>query len=71
MPVVLTDHARQRMALRGITRQMIEETLQHPECTGTGYQNRLLAFRTYPAGTLKVVYVIEDGDSVVISVIWD
>ena len=39
--------------------------------TGTGYRRRLLAFRGYAAGNLKVVYSEEGPRTVIISTIWE
>jgi len=48
MPIIIyTTHARERMALRGITEEMVAETLVDPDQTGTGYQARHLAYRRY------------------------
>jgi hypothetical protein len=59
------------MKLRRVSRAMVQETIQNPEKTDSGYGDKLLAFRSYEAGVLKVVYVIENRDCVVITVIWD
>ena len=69
--VKYTTHARQRMALRGITEPMVEETIGSPERTGLGYLGRELAYRTYPAGVLKIVYSGKPDRFVVISTIWE
>lgn len=50
---------------------MVQETIQNPEKTDSGYGDKLLAFRSYEAGVLKVVYVIENRDCAVTTVIWD
>lgn len=70
-PVKYTCHARQRMELRGITEAMVEETIEHPERTGVGYLGRELAYRTYPAGVLKVVYSEKADRFAVITTIWE
>lgn len=70
MQIVFTIHAQERMAIRGITRSMVEETIRNPDNRGVGYQDRLLAYKTFPGGTIKVVYVIENAKFVVISVMW-
>jgi len=58
------------MALRGISLQMIEETIFVPDTTGRGYSDKLLAFKEFPRGILKVVYAINGNDHLIISAIW-
>jgi len=60
-----TDHARKRMALRKVTEAMVEETVERPARTGFGEFGRPLAYRDYPHGTLKVVYVDEPTETVI------
>jgi hypothetical protein len=70
MAIVLTHHARERMGLRGISLPMIEEAVFTPDSTGRGYSDKLLAFKRFPSGVLKVVYAVEGNDHLIISVIW-
>jgi hypothetical protein len=53
--IVYTAHARQRMAVRGITEEMVRRAVEEPDATGTGYQARSLAYRRFPRGRAKVV----------------
>ena len=69
--IVYTTHARQRMALRKITGEMVQQAIDAPDETGTGYQARLLAYRRFPPGRIKVVYVEKSQETVVITVIWE
>lgn len=69
--IVYTIHARQRMALRRITEEMIEQAIQEPDEIGVGYQSRLLAYRRFRRGRIKVVYVEEPGEVVVITAMWE
>ena len=71
MKIILTDHTRERMALRKITEKMIKETIIEPDSNGTGYQNRSLVFRSFGAGMVKVVYMKEKDFYIIISVIWE
>jgi len=71
MKFILTEHVRLRMSLRGITEKMIEEALSKPDRTALGYSNRLLAYKKFDKGTIKVVYTIEEDTPVIITVIWD
>jgi len=71
MEIIYTEHAKYRMELRRITVDMIEKALTEPEKTGTGYQNRSLAWKTFEKGRIKVVCSKGDGDYIVISVMWE
>jgi hypothetical protein len=71
MAIILTHHARERMALRGITEETIEEVIFTPDWSEAGPANRVLAFKHLPRGLLKVVYRVEDGDHIVVSAIWE
>jgi hypothetical protein len=69
--IVFTYHARERMTLRGVSTEMIEEAIFTPDSTGFGYSGRHLAFKRFSAGLLKVVYTVSGGDHLVISTIWE
>ena len=69
--IVYTVHARQRMVLRGITEEMVRQALEMPDERGAGYRDRSLAYRRFPQGRIKVVYVEEQGQMVVITVMWE
>ena len=71
MAIVLTFHARERMARRGVSESMIEETIFTADETGEGYAGKLLAFKRFPQGLLKVVYLVDHNDHVIISTIWE
>jgi len=71
MRLIFTHHALLRMKLRRVSKAMVRDTIQHPEKTGLGYGGKLLAFRSYEAGLLKAIYVKENEDYVVITVIWE
>ena len=69
--ILLTHHARERMALRGIAESMVEEAIFTPDSTEESYAGKLLAFKSFPRGRLKVVYFIEHNDHVIVSTIWE
>ena len=69
--IIYTDHALGRMSLRGITQEMVRDTLANPEQTGTGYSTRLLVYKSFGDRRIKAVYTKEDESFVIISVIWD
>jgi len=43
--IIYTDHALGRMSVRGITKEMVRETVVNPEQTGIGYESKFLAYR--------------------------
>jgi len=69
--IIYTDHALGRMSVRGITKEMVRDTLANPEQTGIGYKSRFLAYKSFGNKRIKVVYTKEDERFVVISVIWE
>ena len=69
--IIYTKHALARMSVRGITKEMVKDTLINPEQTGTGYKSRFLAYKSFGNRRIKVVYTKEDEGFVIISVIWD
>lgn len=71
MKLILTDHAKDRMAVRKITEKMMKEAIAYPDSNGVGYQNRFLVFKLFSDGTIKVVYSKEKDFYVIISVIWE
>lgn len=71
MKIILTDHAKERMAVRKITEKMIKEAITGPDRKGVGYQDRFLVYKKFTAGVIKVVYSTEKGSHIIISVIWE
>ena len=72
MQITLTAHARHRTILRGVSLDMIVDTIEQPSRTATGYRRRYLAYKQYgDRGTLKVVYAQADESVIVITVIWE
>ena len=71
MKIILTDHAKDRMVVRKITEKMIKEAITEPDSEGFGYQNRLLVFKSFSGGVIKVVYSKEKNSRIIISVIWE
>ena len=50
---------------------MVRYALTNPEWTDTGYEGRLLAYKSFDDRRIKVVYVKEDDNPVIVTVIWD
>ena len=71
MVITYSAHARQRMAMRDITEEMVRRTLDSPDELGVGYRSRSLAYRRFPQGTVKVVYVMAQQTAAVITVMWE
>ena len=71
MAIILTHHARERMAFRGVSLEMIEEVIFTPDWTKPGPANRILACKRTPRGLLKIVYRVEGADHIIVSVIWE
>jgi hypothetical protein len=42
------------MSVRGITEEMVRETLVNPEQTGMGYKSRALAYKSFGDRKIKV-----------------
>jgi len=59
------------MMFRRVSLVMVEETIFTPDASEEGHAGRRLAFRRFGSALLKVVYKVEDGDHIVISVIWE
>ncbi len=70
MTVVYTHHARERMELRRVTTDMVEETIYIPDQVEQEGSSKYWAFKRYSQGLLKVVYVIKDNNHLIISTIW-
>ena len=69
--IVYTRHARRRMKLYGITTQDIEEAIRSPDSKPKVERDRYAAYQVlgskFKAIPLKVVYVIENDDLVILS----
>lgn len=69
--IYYTQHARQRMILRGITEEMVEDALLKPDNVGLGYQGKSLIFKRFNKGIIKVVFIKKKNSKVIVSVIWE
>jgi len=69
--MIYTQHAKERMSLRGITEEMVKKALLEPDMTGMGYQGKNLVFKKFNKGTIKVVFIKKKSSEIVISVIWE
>ncbi|MBI2100206.1 MAG: DUF4258 domain-containing protein [Candidatus Vogelbacteria bacterium] len=69
--IYYTEHAKERMILRGITEAMVKNALRKPDEMGIGYQGKSLAFKKFSKGIIKVVFVKKKNSQVIISAIWE
>ena len=67
MTIILTDHAKKRMAERAITFKQIQETIEMPNYT-VQKGKKTEAIRNFPEKRVKVVYATKDKYIKVISV---
>ncbi len=69
-PLHFTRHARNRMRLRRIDEQAVEECIQATEARQTSGFGRTNAWKKIGEGYLRMVYVEEEGTIVIITVIF-
>ena len=69
--IYYTEHAEERMILRGITKGMVRTVLLKPDKIGIGYQGRSLAFKSFSKGIIKVVFIKKKSSRIIVSVIWE
>ena len=67
MTIILTDHAKKRMAERAITFRQIQETIEMPDYT-VQKGNKTEAYKKYSDKRIKIVYAGKDKYLKVISV---
>ncbi len=65
MEIIFTRHARQRMKWRRIEETEVIETIKSPERTEPSVFGRMNAYKSIGAKLLKVTY-IEEGDNIVV-----
>ena len=70
MKIAFTFHAKQRMRKRGISEEMVNETLLEPSAVSKGNENKKIAYRKFGEKVVEVVYVEKKEEYVVISVRW-
>lgn len=68
MTIIYTDHAKERMLIRGISEKMVEEALSSPDKQGEE-RGRKVVFKNLETGIIKVVYVQEQL-FIIITTIW-
>lgn len=66
--MIFTEHAKQRMIQREISEEEAIETLKNPDSTKPGKPEKQIAIKAFSSKTVRVVYVIEDNNKVIITV---
>ena len=69
MPIILTTHAKKRMAERTISLKQVQETIEMPEYT-VQKEQKTEAYKRHGGKMLKVVYAAQDKYIKVISLMW-
>ena len=71
MRIIFTTHAKERMALRGISVEEVGTALLKPDKTGIGYGGKSIVYKKIKKGTMKVVFAQKKNTCVIVSVIWE
>lgn len=69
--IYYTEHAKQRMVLRGITHEMVKNALLKPDKVGVGYEGKSLVFKKFSKGIIKVVFINKKNSQIIVSIIWE
>jgi len=69
MKILLTDHAKQRMAERGITLLQIQEAINFPDYT-ISKENKIESYKKINNKLLKIVHVKEGKFIKIITLVW-
>lgn len=69
--IYYTVHAKARMIFRGITEEMVKNSLIEPDKVGFGYDGKSLVFKKFGKKIMKVVFKKIKNSVVIVSVIWD
>ena len=70
MSIVLTDHAKLRMAQRGITQEEIKSVIDDPRAIKESFKERAAARKKMAKGTLEVIYRKSEGNFIIITCYW-
>lgn len=65
--IIFTNHAKRKIAQRKLKKTWVEKTTKNPEFVRKGYGNRKLAYRKIGKMYLKVVFVEEEADLIVLT----
>jgi len=67
MPIILTEHAKKRMAERAINMKQVQETIEMPDYT-VQKGKKTEAIKTHSGRKIKIIYSAKDKYIKVISV---
>lgn len=68
--IIFTNHALLKLKQRRISKTAVRETLKSPTHRAVSYSGRLIAYKKFDKLYLKVIYKIEEGDTVVVTQHW-
>lgn len=71
MSVEYSEHARRKILQRSIKKTWIEKTVQSPEYVIKSYGNREIAYKKIGKLHLAVVFIKEEGKTVIITTHWE
>lgn len=69
--IVFSDHALRKMEQRHLKKEWVFETLDKPDHTAVGHENRMIAYKKIEKLFLAVVFVKDEGNIVVITSHWE
>ncbi len=70
MMIIFTDHALLKLRQRGISRQIVVQTLKNPDQEQPGHKLRLIRYKKFKKLLMAVVFVAEAHDVIVITAHW-
>lgn len=68
--IIFTPHSLLKLKQRGISPWLVKRTLKFPDHKALSFSGRLIAYKKFDKLYLKVVYIIEEGNIVVITQHW-
>ncbi len=69
--IIFTSHALSKLEQRGILRAVVIETLRSPDYKFRSYSNRNIIYKKFDNLYLKVIYKIEDNNTIIITQYWE
>lgn len=69
--IIFTSHALSKLEQRGILKTIVIEALRSPDHKFRSYSDRNIVYKKFDNLYLKVVYIIEDNDTIIITQYWE
>lgn len=69
--IVFSDHALRKMVQRHLKKEWVLETLDKPDHSALGHENRLIAYKKIEKFYLAVVYVKEANNIIIVTTHWE